>query len=104
MGFWLLDLASGDAREVGREVLPADGHCSYRPGGRYVLMDTQPGADGLRCLLVYDEEAERARELGRFHSRRATLARSAATCTRAGAVTAGRSVSTPFTKAAARCM
>ena len=68
MGFWLLDLASGDACKVGREVLPADGHCSYRPGGRFVLMDTQPGADGLRRLLVYDEEAEQALELGRFHS------------------------------------
>lgn len=68
MGFWLLDLAANDARPVGRDHLPPDGHCSYRPGGRFVLMDTQPGADGLRRLLVYDEEAERALELGRFHS------------------------------------
>ena len=68
MGFWVLDLISGDAREVGRTVLPSDGHCSYRPGGRFVLMDSQPRADGLRSLLVYDEDTERALELGRFHS------------------------------------
>ncbi|MCY3958335.1 MAG: hypothetical protein OXG65_08575 [Chloroflexi bacterium] len=68
MGFWLLDLATGDARPVGRNVLPPDGHCSYRPGGRFVLMDTQPDSSGLRRLLVYDEDTERALELGRFHS------------------------------------
>lgn len=68
MGFWLLDLTSGDAHEVGRALLPPDGHCSYRPGGRFVLMDTQPDANRLCRLLVYDEVTERALELGRFHS------------------------------------
>ena len=68
MGFWLLDLTTGDAREVGRSVLPPDGHCSYRPGGRFVLMDTQPDANRVCRLLVYDEDSERVLELGRFHS------------------------------------
>ena len=63
-----LDLTTNEAREVGRAVLPPDGHCSYRPGGRFVLMDTQPDSNGLRRLLVYDEATERALELGRFHS------------------------------------
>ncbi len=66
--FWLLDLASTRARPVGGGALPADGHCSYRPGGRFVLMDTAPDAAGLRTLLVYDEQTERALELGRFHA------------------------------------
>ena len=66
MGFWMLDLTTGDAREVGRSVLPPDGHCSYRPGGRFVLMDTQPDANRVCGLLVYDEDTERVLELGRL--------------------------------------
>lgn len=68
MGFWLLDVTTSAARAVGRAVLPPDGHCSYRPGGRFVLMDTQPDANRLCRLLVYDEDTERVLELGRFHS------------------------------------
>ena len=68
MGFRILNLVTGMARAVGVQVLPPDGHCTYRPGGRYVLMDTPVAEDGMRELLVFDEQTEKAIGLGRFHA------------------------------------
>lgn len=68
MGFRLLDVVTGMVRAVGVQVLPPDGHCSYRPGGRYVLMDTPLKQDGMREVLVFDEQTEQVIGLGRFHA------------------------------------
>ena len=104
MGFWLLDLASGDAARSGARcsrptviaaTVRAAVSCSW----------TRSRAPTVYAACWYmTKRPSRPLSLGASIPRRATLARSAATCTRAGAVTAGRSASTPSTKAAARCM
>lgn len=67
MGFRILDVAMGNARRIGAQLLPPDGHCTYRPGGRYILTDTPVDQNGMRGLLIFDELTERVLSLARFH-------------------------------------
>jgi hypothetical protein len=53
---------------VGLGVLVEDGHCSYSPDGRWVLMDTYPHEDNQRTLLVYDTRQSKVHVVGRFYS------------------------------------
>jgi hypothetical protein len=74
--FWLLPDHSGpangpaEAQIVGREAMPRDGHCSYSPDGarRWIANDTYPDAEQRRTLYVFDTQAGRRTDLGRFYS------------------------------------
>lgn len=49
----------------------SDGHCSYSPGGRWLLYDSYPDgstADQLRSLYLYSLDQKRGFTLGRFRS------------------------------------
>ncbi|MHC4914437.1 MAG: hypothetical protein ACYTGB_03015 [Planctomycetota bacterium] len=68
----IMDLTGGEPEVVGAELLPRDGHCSFRPGGegRWLLTDEYPGEDEQRTLLLFDRELEFRYDLGRFPSPR----------------------------------
>jgi hypothetical protein len=60
---------SGEYEIVGDGVLTTDGHCSWSPDRRMFLSDTYPGReDPKQILFLYEPEAGRRVELGRFLS------------------------------------
>ncbi len=66
--FLLFTDQSSVAEDVGLDVLREDGHCSYSPDGRWILMDTYPHEDHRRALFLYDTVEGRRIELGSFFS------------------------------------
>lgn len=56
----------GLERVIGEGVLTEDGHPSVRPGGRWLLVDTYPDAEGRQHLIALDLESGEARRLGSF--------------------------------------
>ena len=53
---------------LGEGILTEDGHCSYSPDGRWLLTDTYPVAEPYRTLILYDLQADRRVDIGRFYS------------------------------------
>lgn len=53
---------------VGVGVLTEDGHCTYSPDGRWILMDTYPDRNAQRWLILYDPVRGRRIDVGRFDS------------------------------------
>ena len=53
---------------VGQEAMPVNGHCSYLPGGRYILNDTYPDSVGMQHLYVYDTATDTRTDLGAFRA------------------------------------
>jgi len=53
---------------VGRDILSEDGHCSYSPNRRWILLDTYPDIDDHRHVLLYDVEREECFVVGSFLS------------------------------------
>jgi len=51
---------------VGKDVMTVNGHCSYLPGGRWVLNDTYPNRDRKQELYLYDTRASARTSLGFF--------------------------------------
>jgi len=54
--------------DIGVNVLTEDGHCSYSPDRRWILMDTYPHENHQRVLLLYDNKEKTRIELGRYYS------------------------------------
>jgi hypothetical protein len=54
---------------IGADVFDQDGHCSYGPDRRWILTDTYPDrAESKRTLILYDPQANRRIDVGRFYS------------------------------------
>ena len=53
---------------VGGEVLERDGHCSYLPGGEWILNDTYPDENRNQMPHLFQVESGRVVPLGLFHS------------------------------------
>ncbi len=51
---------------VGKDVLTADGHCSYSPDRQWVLTDEYADSERMRILLLYRPEDGSRVEIGRF--------------------------------------
>jgi len=67
--FYLINERTGEWEIVGRELLTADGHCSYSHNGRWILTDTYPAPPHyLRTLKVYLVEEDREVIVGRYKS------------------------------------
>ncbi len=66
--FYLYRDLTDEVEPVGAEMMPVNGHCSYLPGGRFILNDTYPGQDGLQRLYVYDTVTGSRTDLGAFHA------------------------------------
>jgi hypothetical protein len=53
---------------VGKDVMTADGHCSYLPGNEWVLNDTYPDRERLQRPYLYHVKTGRKVPLGHFRS------------------------------------
>lgn len=53
---------------VGKDAMTQDGHCSYLPGGEWVLNDTYPDKDYLQHPYLYHVKSGRKVPLGHFRS------------------------------------
>jgi len=66
--FYLYEDRTNRVEPVGPDVMTSDGHCSYLPGGRWILNDTYPDKQRLQHLYLYDTQTGRRISLGDFHS------------------------------------
>lgn len=62
------DGASAQPEVVGPRRMRVNGHCSYLPGGEWILNDTYPGAARLQQLYLFHEPTARICTLGHFHA------------------------------------
>lgn len=58
----------GCVEAVGAGIMTRDGHCSYLPGGEWIVNDVYPDADRYQTLYLYHVESGRVVTLGRFYS------------------------------------
>ena len=102
--FYLYGDGDGQVEPVGQGAMRVNGHCTYLPGGRWVLNDTYPlGEARTQELYLYDVASDRRVELGARRRRPSIPTSGAATCTRAPTAPARRSWSIRRTPAVGRC-
>ncbi|MBE6378375.1 MAG: hypothetical protein E7051_06105 [Lentisphaerae bacterium] len=53
---------------IGRDRMPANGHCSFSPDGKLLLTDSYTEKDGCRELVIYSPEKDERYSLGRYYS------------------------------------
>lgn len=66
--FLLCNDADGTTQVVGERVLTEDGHCSFSPGGTWILNDTYPDTYDMRNLMLYDWQNNRRIDIARLYS------------------------------------
>ncbi|MGQ9574881.1 MAG: antibiotic biosynthesis monooxygenase family protein [Thermoguttaceae bacterium] len=67
-GFYLFeDKPGGAVQIVGKGVMTENGHCSYLPGGQWILNDTYPDRQRHQQVYLYHVATGRKVVLGRFH-------------------------------------
>jgi Tol biopolymer transport system component len=66
--YYLYKDKTPDRQPIGEGVLGEDGHPSYAPDGKSILVDTYPDRCGDRHLILFDVDAERGFLLGKFFS------------------------------------
>lgn len=63
------DAPDGAVEPIGRDVMTRDGHCTYLPGGRWIVNDTYPqGPDRLQQVYLFEVATGRRIDLGGFAS------------------------------------
>lgn len=68
MRFHLFDDTGKTAPQiVGKDAMTEDGHCTYLPGGQWILNDTYPN-DGYQYPYLYHPATDRKASLGRFRA------------------------------------
>lgn len=65
--FHLYDDQTSTRAVIGGDVLTRDGHCTYHPGGEWILTDTYPDKDRMQTLMLYRPRDGKLVELGRFY-------------------------------------
>lgn len=66
--FYLYKDRSDEVTVVAPDVMTRNGHCTYLPGGRWILNDTYPDERRYQDLYFYDTESRRRYDLGRFYA------------------------------------
>jgi len=66
--YFLFTDQSHEVEIVGKDVLTQDGHCSYRPDGKWLLTDTYPDEEGKRTLILFRPEDGQRFDVGRFYA------------------------------------
>lgn len=66
--FYLYADQSKQVEVVGPEVMPRNGHCTYLPGGEWILNDTYPDADRLQHVYLYRVADGRRVPIADLHS------------------------------------
>ena len=67
--FHRYDLAADTVTPIAPDRLPRDGHNSFSPDRRWMLVDTYPDEDRNQRLMLYDFEADDLVEVGEFYAR-----------------------------------
>ncbi len=68
-GFFVFqDKTGGDVEFVGRGILKRDGHCSYLPGGKWILNDTYPDSNRNQMPHLFHVATGKVVPLGYFRS------------------------------------
>lgn len=68
-GFYLFqDRPAGSIEPIGQGILAADGHCSYLPGGKWILSDTYPDRERMQRPHLFEVATQRVIPLGAFRS------------------------------------
>jgi hypothetical protein len=70
-GFFLFadqDNAQYHYQQIGEGILTEDGHCSYSPDRKWILMDTYPDLHNIRKILLYNPEKNLCVNVGNFFS------------------------------------
>jgi hypothetical protein len=66
--FYLYEDGASKVQVTGMNAMTRNGHCSYLPGGQWILNDSYPGEDGKQDLYLYHAPDDRKVMLGRFDS------------------------------------
>ncbi|MBL8174648.1 MAG: hypothetical protein JNK48_08260 [Bryobacterales bacterium] len=66
--FYLFRDRTDQVQVVAPELMPANGHCTYLPGNRWILNDTYPGKDRIQHVYLYDTKTSTRHPLGDFLS------------------------------------
>ena len=66
--FYLFEDGGGRIQVVGNDALTQDGHCSYLPGGEWIVNDTYPDSRRMQRAYLYHVPTGRKVELGAFYS------------------------------------
>ena len=66
--FFLYKDRSDEVSAVAPEVMTVNGHCTYLPGGRYILNDTYPDKDRNQNVYLYEIATGKRKPLGSFRS------------------------------------
>ena len=66
--FYLFRDKTTQVEPVGPDVMTTDGHCSYLPGGRFILNDTYPDKQRNQNVYLFEIATGRRIPLGSFHS------------------------------------
>ena len=68
-GFYVYTDKSGQVEDTGRGVMTENGHCTYLPGGKWILNDTYPDKEKReQHVYLYEIASRRRVPLGHFHS------------------------------------
>ena len=66
--FYLYQDKTEQVEAVGPEVMTVNGHCTYLPGGRFILNDTYPDKERNQNVYLYEIATGKRIPLGSFHS------------------------------------
>ncbi len=66
--FYLYEDGTSNVEVIAPDVMTVNGHCSYLPGGRWILNDTYPDRERNQNPYLYDTRAGTRRWLGHFRS------------------------------------
>jgi hypothetical protein len=68
-GFYLYTDKTGRVEDTGRGVMTENGHCTYLPGGKWILNDTYPDQETReQHVYLYEIASGRRVPVGNFHS------------------------------------
>jgi hypothetical protein len=66
--FYLYRDRTGEVQAVGPDVMTVNGHCTYLPGGRFILNDTYPDRERNQNVFLYEIATGKRIALGSFHA------------------------------------
>jgi hypothetical protein len=69
-GFYLFedDERPAGVQPIGKGAMTRNGHCTYLPGGEWILNDTYPDGERMQDVYLYHPAEKRVVPLGRFHA------------------------------------
>jgi Tol biopolymer transport system component len=68
MKFYLYKDKTEQVEAVGPDVMTVNGHCTYLPGGKYILNDAYPDKSRNQSVYLYEIATGKRIPLGSFHS------------------------------------